>query len=74
MIDREKAECCSSFVPAGKFTDDNGEPACMAHLVEARVFSCGVWLGVLHLNRSTPLNLCVDGLLGIPEEVLETKG
>jgi len=73
MKDKEKAEHCACFVPAGKFEDDNSEPTCLAHLAEARVFSCGVWLGKSHLKRGNPVNLCVDGLLNIPEELLEAN-
>ena len=73
MTDKEKAEHCSCFLPGGTFRDDKDEPTCMAHLAEARVFSCGVWLGRAHLKRSTPFNLCVDGLLNIPKEILEAN-
>jgi len=73
MNDREKAEKCTYFEPAGTFRDDNGEPTCCAHLAEGRVFSCGVWLGSQHLNRENPVNLCVDGLMGIPK-ALQTGG
>jgi len=73
MTDKEKSEHCGFFEPAGKFKDDNGEPTCTAHLAEGRVFSCGVWLERSHLKRAIPHNLCVDGLLNIPEKILATK-
>lgn len=58
--DKELAETCFYFKPSGTYKDDEGNPTCLAHLQEARVFDCGVWLGREHISKKTPVSHCAD--------------
>ena len=60
LTDKELAEKCDAFIPAGKFKDDKGEPTCLAHLDEARVFSCMVFLGKAHVKSEDLVGRCQD--------------
>lgn len=63
LTDKELAEKCGFFEPVGRFRDDEGKPTCMAHLAEARVFDCAVYLGQSHIKGESPINKCQDWCL-----------
>ena len=60
LTDKQLAEMCDCFEPAGTFKDDKSEPTCLAHLAEARVWSCSVFLGKAHIKSENLRGRCAD--------------
>lgn len=58
MKDKELAKTCTYFCTTPAMPEEN--PFCLAHLQEARVFDCYVWLGRGHITGDSLVDRCAD--------------